>query len=660
METHDTRPTNAGVIKRIRQACANCRRRKVKCSGERPVCTHCRQSRRSCVYEPYSVTAGETGHTVPRVSNATISSQLLERISSLESALSRLSQGNFDAHVQTSPSSAFSSTPRRMPSLHHNQDQPDLNLDSIVQNSVLDSFSFDGLPPPEVVQSLVDTYFARVHNQPYSFFHRTSFYASLSTMSIPRCLLFAVLAYAVRFSDQPYFVGKVQQASDAYSRQSWLCVIEDHLSVDNNLDLSVIQTVTLLAIVDYTAARISSGWLRLGLAIRLSQDVDLMSEPSFFLPPTEREERRRTFWSIYLVDKLISCARSRPAAVADDDCTLHLPCNEDVFQDRGEDGENVPTLRQVLSWDVPLANPPSPFGLAVVATSIFGRCTKYAHGRSAGEMLTPLDPQSDFALTNASLLLLESYLKNHDQPILDLVQNGPQADTNIDEKQVGHLVFSHALFHLCYCLLNHPFLIRLRLRPIAARVPKSFTSNAFHAAQENARKLTDLLLAGTTGVVPMESSFYTYCASIAAGIHSLAFGAQHQGVDVDQYDSQRYYQRCIEVLERLGVLWPMVPNMLTKLREFDAHSESYAHLFNAACLADELDGIAENTLWSLVDYGMLAREVPGNSPGNVSFLSNLPSPSKWIPGGDYMAASPTSEARNQLLFVGTQEPLTRL
>lgn len=290
-----------------------------------------------------------------------------------------------------------------------------------------------------------------------------------------------------------------------------------------------------------------------------------MSEPSFFLPPTEREERRRTFWSIYLVDKLISCARSRPAAVADDDCTLHLPCNEDVFQDRGEDGENVPTLRQVLSWDVPLANPPSPFGLAVVATSIFGRCTKYAHGRSAGEMLTPLDPQSDFALTNASLLLLESYLKNHDQPILDLVQNGPQADTNIDEKQVGHLVFSHALFHLCYCLLNHPFLIRLRLRPIAARVPKSFTSNAFHAAQENARKLTDLLLAGTTGVVPMESSFYTYCASIAAGIHSLAFGAQHQGVDVDQYDSQRYYQRCIEVLERLGVLWPMVPNMVCPL-----------------------------------------------------------------------------------------------
>lgn len=61
-----------------------------------------------------------------------------------------------------------------------------------------------------------------------------------------------MLALAVRFSDAPYFAGRVHEAAAAYSRQSWLCVIEDHLSVDENLDLSVIQTVALLAIVDYT------------------------------------------------------------------------------------------------------------------------------------------------------------------------------------------------------------------------------------------------------------------------------------------------------------------------------------------------------------------------------------------------------------------------
>jgi hypothetical protein len=75
-------PLNSGSIKRIRQACANCRyarivlppdlrfqlmlyhpskfrRKKTKCSGERPVCFHCRRNRLTCIYEPYSTTISD-------------------------------------------------------------------------------------------------------------------------------------------------------------------------------------------------------------------------------------------------------------------------------------------------------------------------------------------------------------------------------------------------------------------------------------------------------------------------------------------------------------------------------------------------------------------------------------------------------------------------
>ena len=72
-------PLQSGGIRRIRQACANCRyydpqtrvlcftrwqsarfrRKKTKCSGERPICVHCRRNRLSCVYEPYSATVGD-------------------------------------------------------------------------------------------------------------------------------------------------------------------------------------------------------------------------------------------------------------------------------------------------------------------------------------------------------------------------------------------------------------------------------------------------------------------------------------------------------------------------------------------------------------------------------------------------------------------------
>ncbi|PGH09910.1 hypothetical protein AJ80_07620 [Polytolypa hystricis UAMH7299] len=36
--------------KRIRQACLNCRRKKVRCGGEKPVCTFCSRLSQLCVY----------------------------------------------------------------------------------------------------------------------------------------------------------------------------------------------------------------------------------------------------------------------------------------------------------------------------------------------------------------------------------------------------------------------------------------------------------------------------------------------------------------------------------------------------------------------------------------------------------------------------------
>lgn len=36
------------------------RRKKTKCSGERPACFYCRRSNRPCVYEPYSATIADS------------------------------------------------------------------------------------------------------------------------------------------------------------------------------------------------------------------------------------------------------------------------------------------------------------------------------------------------------------------------------------------------------------------------------------------------------------------------------------------------------------------------------------------------------------------------------------------------------------------------
>jgi hypothetical protein len=99
---------------------------------------------------------------------------------------------------------------------------------------------------------VIDTYFEHVHNQPYSYFQEISFRQKLESNSLPRCLILAVLSSAVRFSIHEYYSGKTREASEKYARESWLSVLADHLTVEDSLNVHVVQTVNLLAVVDYT------------------------------------------------------------------------------------------------------------------------------------------------------------------------------------------------------------------------------------------------------------------------------------------------------------------------------------------------------------------------------------------------------------------------
>lgn len=110
-----------------------------------------------------------------------------------------------------------------------------------------------------MLHSVVNTYFSRCHNKPYSFFKEISFRERLANNSLPRCLVLAILSSAVRFSDHDYYAGK-PQASSEYARESWLSVLTEHMAVEENLNLHVVQTVNLLAVVDYTGQYNEAWW----------------------------------------------------------------------------------------------------------------------------------------------------------------------------------------------------------------------------------------------------------------------------------------------------------------------------------------------------------------------------------------------------------------
>ncbi|POS78362.1 hypothetical protein DHEL01_v203243 [Diaporthe helianthi] len=466
---------------------------------------------------------------------------------------------------------------------------------------------FNTLPPHSIVEALIDAYFVRVHNQPYAYFHEDRFRRNLEGGLLPKCLIFAVIASSLRFTDLDFYRGSTAEATTAYAREAWLSVLNDHMTTENSPSLHVAQTLNILAIIDFTSGRISSGWLKIGLAIRIAQDLQLMKEPSEELSSVEREEHRRVFWSIYLLDKLVSCGKSRTPAISDEDCHVQLPCDEDTFR-KGEH-KNTATLDDLHQWNAESISACGNFALALLVGSALGRCARYVlHERRRGEV-PPWDSCSKMASINSFLLVVESHLKIDEQSIGDIIAANQLSseDDGIDHQAIAHVIFARAIFHLCHILLNHPFLIRLHLPEQSDGAPPSFLSRAFRTGAEHARQLARFLVDAANAGCHVASSFYAYSIAVAGSVLILhSVGARnrtpHQRAELDEG-----VQHAIDTLDRMGMIWRHASKMKTRLQSFKQHAHIFASILDPHT-SPKLDIDSELALWSMVDYGTMCSE----------------------------------------------------
>lgn len=100
--------------------------------------------------------------------------------------------------------------------------------------------------------AVIDSYFTYCQNQPYSFFHEETFRQRLSEQAIPRHLVLAVMATAVRFCLHPYFSGHALEMSVEYANRSWKLIVSDCFTVGKVAEVSTVQTVALLGLFDFT------------------------------------------------------------------------------------------------------------------------------------------------------------------------------------------------------------------------------------------------------------------------------------------------------------------------------------------------------------------------------------------------------------------------
>ncbi|KAK0639422.1 fungal-specific transcription factor domain-containing protein, partial [Cercophora newfieldiana] len=72
----------------------------------------------------------------------------------------------------------------------------------------------------------------------------------------------------------------------------------------------------------------SAAWSWLGTAVRVAQDLGLQSESGAW-PFIEGEMRRRTWWTIYILDRNLALELGRPSLIDDSDCDVSLPAGVD-------------------------------------------------------------------------------------------------------------------------------------------------------------------------------------------------------------------------------------------------------------------------------------------------------------------------------------------
>ncbi|KAJ9641267.1 hypothetical protein H2204_002945 [Knufia peltigerae] len=486
----------------------------------------------------------------------------------------------------------------------------------------------DNLPPLEVIMAAADLYFEHCHNRPYSLFHEVSFKAKLAMGQVPRALVFAILASAARYpSTTPLRNGP--EAIASYAIESWKALVLPWNGIEDRMGISIVQTILLLAIIDYTDGKAQGSWIKVGLAIRIIQDFGLMREPDAWLSVTEQEERRRVFWSFYICDKLMSCGREKPLAMLDEACKVRLPSGEDEFRSE-KPWRPTATLDEVNGEMGGVKSTQlSPFAMSVRIASVLGQCTRYTlgeQGASAQEVQAPWSPTSRLSTIHANLLQIESDFRLN-IPLAEIVrQENSNKDGSIDAHKVAPLIFSRTLFHLCHCLLRHPIMFRRRLLNYQGQAPLSFLVHSMDTCRSHAQALVNLMQEVKQMSCPSISSvgdpFYGYCVTVAATIHALFL---HSSDPAIAEDARACLDASLQLLEGLAKLWRSTSFMVTRLRSLRTNSARFAPFLHPSTRPDVLGQIDVTDIVEALDYGRLSTPLSKTS-WDAFNPSNIPSP----------------------------------
>ncbi|EPX71482.1 transcription factor [Schizosaccharomyces octosporus yFS286] len=450
-------PRKRRVISQVAQACLRCRQKKVKCSGEKPACQACLNNNVECVWPDRPNMRGKR-------SSPSFANHLSSKVGSL--AGQQHTHPELDTINLQIPSyfpvQSFSNTVS--PSSTDSMEFP-LSITSIE-----DQQKQLKIPSNRKLLQMWEIFLKTSYTELYGIFNKPCITSQISKGTIDPLLALCICAHAARFSQEEINIFKSPSAASDFYAKNAFSLLSFQLQ---DISLINISALLMLCLIELGAGRSSKAWLLLGMALRMADSLDLgndFSEESFSSIPamsnwTEGEQRRRTYWSCFMIERLLATgfmapSKLRTVSLSPNKTSIQLPCPEANFF------FSQPIVTELFDGSIPqnalegqsqtssksTANDYLSFtmGSLIRLSDIWSDISRWVlRGGYSQDIVPPWMPQSLF---QQKLAVLESWLKNL-SPRLSLTDENYSIYSVPGDFSGGCFVFMHTLFHVTYVYL---------------------------------------------------------------------------------------------------------------------------------------------------------------------------------------------------------------
>ncbi|KAK1834469.1 fungal-specific transcription factor [Podospora conica] len=357
-------PSSPGRPSVRKVACRRCRERRTYCTNERPSCSFCRERSEPCVYtkarkvwvnedylrslqedsRAYHALLATINGNAPPAHPHVPPEEADEESESDDEIFGPFSHHDDEQQLKPGSAKSFAHNVSVLTDVGGNEtrtpDQHGILFDLGVIPSRRWFHANVCLPPPQVGHRLfaaqytyIGTIFAFTDPDTFDRELAAAFVSKPDLWDTDACLAYAkvliILAFGKMYSVNEwvdyrgppgieFFTEALQLLPDAYEEGSILCV----------------ETLALVGYFFQNLNQPDAAFLYIGMALRMAISLGLHQEvsqssnpnhPHYAMDEATREHRRRVWWSIYSLDRILSVKSGNPLTIHDEDIGVKLP-----------------------------------------------------------------------------------------------------------------------------------------------------------------------------------------------------------------------------------------------------------------------------------------------------------------------------------------------